>query len=95
MPETYKEGQVESLFDPKTSDDRAIVHVLKAMDEIAQQHRPENHPHTTEFTFTHGALAGVATFLATRGNSTFDPRFVDDVTNQMGAEFLGDDGNGG
>lgn len=91
MPETYKDRQIDSLFDPKTADDRAIVHLLKAMDEVAVTHKPENHPEGTEFTFVHGSLAGVATFLANRGNTTFDPQFVDDITTLMGSDFLGED----
>lgn len=89
MPETYKDHQIETLFNPKTNDDRTIVHLLKAMDSLALNHGPsKDGPHSSAFCAIHGGLAGMAVAIATRGASTFDSDFVDRLTDRMGDDFL-------
>lgn len=79
---TYKEQQIETLFQPQTPDDRIVLNALKSMDEIMEHHHGDQY-HIKAL----GFLAGIATNYAQLDSSTFDGEFVDDLTNQMGEEF--------
>lgn len=81
MSQTYKEGQIEALFDPKTPDDHAVVLILKAMDILGRAHKDDK-----QYELGHGLLAGLATGLAMNEESTFDGAFVDELTDRMGKE---------
>jgi hypothetical protein len=82
MPETYKERQLETMFNPQTSDDRAVVLLLRAMDELTKSPAKD-----MKRVIMHGSLAGMATYLASGEGSTFDGEFVDKLTDSMGAEY--------
>lgn len=84
MPETYKESQVESLFDPKTDDDKLIVHLLKAADMIHIAH-----PGDERFVAMHGALLGMAQSIVHNTNlSSFNPAFVDETADSLTESYM-------
>jgi hypothetical protein len=84
MPETYKESQVESLFEPKTEDDKLIVHLLKAADMIHIAH-----PGDERFVSMHGALLGMAQAIVHNTNlSSFDPAFVDETASNLTISYF-------
>lgn len=72
MAETFKEQQVEALFNPQTPDDQVVVHVLKALDLVVETHKGDVH-----YSSTVGFLGGIATALSRSGDTTFDGELMD------------------